>query len=79
MFIKPTEYNGESIIKASQLVKTASDILKVIRDVTGDAALITDLDVVIQDLEGIFASMEIMELPPVYGGKKKPSSEDAAQ
>lgn len=78
MLIKPTEYNGETIIKLSALVKVASDVLAVIHDISDDSALLTDVEAIESDLTDLIESLKLMEIPNVFKGKTSRANDPQA-
>ncbi len=78
MLIKPNEYNGETIIKLSALVKVASDILAVIHDISDDPALLADVKEIESDLTDLTESLKLMEIPNVFKGKTSRANDPQA-
>jgi hypothetical protein len=76
---EPNNYEGETLIKVSALIKLASDILSLANDVAKDPAIATDIAAIQQDISELFTGVQIQELPPVAKPHSKDVSEDEAQ
>jgi hypothetical protein len=76
MLIKPSEYNGENVLKLSVLVKLSLDIIALAKEFSDDPALLIDLQAIYADIEDLIANLEAMELPQMYSRRQEAPGED---